>query len=163
MTDIILDSVRSEPEQTENPDLTAVQRITVGGIGGIMPIIATLMVSNYFPSPITDGNYYVGIFLRVVLFFAVGAGVVWLHKDVWERYPVFRLGLTAPAMIAAMISTGSANAADTQAAIELGASEVRVAALETAAKDTVMSDALPSNIFFGNCTILDGFLGRKCK
>ena len=112
------------------------QRLLVGGLGGITPIVATMMAGEYENLPLPDSQgldeFYIGFGLRIVLFFCVGALFVWLHQEVRGRYPVFRLGLTAPALIAAMIGAAPAEAA-----------EARVASLQGPAAVVVMSDALP--------------------
>lgn len=131
------------------------------------PIIATLMVGEHeLLPPLQDptaANFYIGLCLRSTLFFLVGAVFVWLHTEVRTRYAVFRLGVTAPALIAAMMGAAPAQATAPQAPDQAAAAEVRVAALQVP-NGSVMSDALPPDVVLQRkCSVWDGFLGRKCK
>ena len=131
------------------------------------PIIATLMVGEHEilppPSDPTAANFYFGLGLRGALFFLVGAVFVWLHTEVRTRYAVFRLGVTAPALIAAMLGAAPAQATAPVGNGQAKASEIRVAALQLSAGD-VMSDALPPDVVLQQrCRVLDGLIGRKCR
>ena len=169
MTTTTLDSADRAVEPARKRDLTPLQRLFVGGLGGITPIVATLMAGEHenLPLPDFDGlmSFYLGFGFRVMMFFCVGALFVWLHHEVRGRYAVFRLGLTAPALIAAMIGAAPAEAAASRTASIFGNEEVRVAALEIPGVAVTMSDVLPEGVVFKKrrCTFLDGFLGRKCK
>jgi len=153
--------------RAEETELTPAQKLVVGGLGGITPIVATLMAGEYSNHPeVADAgaaNFWIGFCLRAALFFVVGAVFVWLHQEVKGRWPVFRLGVTAPALIAAMIGSAPAEAKSAIGAWNLGTAEIRVAALQSDLGTGVMSDAMPFDLVFRECSILDGFLGRKCK
>ncbi len=140
------------------------------------PIIATLMVGEHqLLPPLSDPtavNFYIGLGLRSALFFLVGAVFVWLHTEVQTRYAVFRLGVTAPALIAAMLGAAPVQATAPDASAQARTAESRVATLQVATLQVaggvtwggVMSDALPPEIVLQKkCSIWDGFLGRKCK
>lgn len=159
----------SEAGPVKRDQLTANQRLLVGGLGGVTPIIATMMAGGYETLPLPDYqgllDFYFGFSLRITLFFCVGAVFVWLHQEVRGRYAVFRLGVTAPALIAAMIGASPAEAADDRVARAFGSGEIRVAALSQPQAAMTLSDALPVEVVYRTkrCSILDGFLGRKCK
>lgn len=157
----------SAPQHPKKVDLTPRQKLIVGGLGGMTPIIATLMVGEHeLLPPVQDptaANFYIGLGLRSTLFFLVGAVFVWLHTEVRTRYAVFRLGVTAPALIAAMMGAAPAQATAPQATGQAAAAEVRVAALQVP-NGSVMSDALPPDVVLQRkCSVWDGFFGRKCK
>ena len=159
----------TEAAPVKREQLTANQRLLVGGLGGVTPIIATMMAGGYEALPLPDYQglleFYFGFCLRITLFFCVGALFVWLHQEVRGRYAVFRLGVTAPALIAAMIGASPADAADGKTIGAYGGNEVRVAALSLPEAALTLSDALPVEVVYRTkrCSILDGFLGRKCK
>lgn len=165
MTTASFESTPGAAGQVRRADLTPLQRLLVGGLGGITPIVATLMAGEYENLPLPDYEglvqFYLGYGLRILLFFCVGALFVWLHQEVRGRYPVFRLGLTAPALIAAMIGAAPAEAAGS--AVASGADDRRAAALEATSLSIGLSDPLPEGLVLSKrCSFLDGFLGRKC-
>ena len=159
------------------PIASELQRLIVGGIGGAVPIIATLVAGEYknFEDATDAYPYYMGLGLRTIIFFAAGAFFVWLHQAVRTRYAVFQLGIAAPALIIAMVEAKPAEPTEI-----VNGAEVRVAYLEDAEQSSVVSDALPPGmgnveqslvnsdalapvtILFGECSIWDGLLGRKC-
>ncbi len=166
MSTTTFESGHGGARRAKGADLTSSQRLLVGGLGGITPIIATLMAGEYENLPLLDYQgleFYIGYGLRIMLFFCVGALFVWLHQEVRGRYPVFRLGVTAPALIAAMMGTAPAEAAESHAASAFGGTEARVVSLHSFAASGAMPDALlAEGILHKRCGILDGFLGRKC-
>ncbi len=148
-----------ESDAAEDANLTTFQKVMVGGLGGTMPGIAVLAAGEYNHLLQGDVEYITGYCVRLVLFFFVGAIVVWLHADIRRRYAAFQLGLTAPALIASMLGTAAINTANAQTAF---GPEILTAQLDQAADSTVMSDELPFTVVFGNCSVVDGILGRKC-
>jgi hypothetical protein len=159
----------TEPEQ----EMIPAARLLLGGVAGMTPMLITLGAGQYQNIPIPgEGSalgydqYYLGMLLKAVTFFALGALVVWLHTTVRTRYAVFRLGVTAPALFAAYLGASEpAEASGLQSGMELNAPQARMASVEPAALNTVMSDAMLPPVFQQRreCSILDGFLGRKCE
>jgi hypothetical protein len=147
------------------------QRLMVGGIGGMTPVVVTLLAGEYknVEGAGSPELYYAGLALRALLLFAIGAFFVWLNQAVRTRYATFQLGAAAPALIVAMLNSNPAESAapvEARGAPSQATSEVVLAALEGTAQDRIISDALaPRTILFGEeeCTIWDGLLGRKCK
>ena len=137
------------------------EKLIIGGIGGMAPIVVTLLAGEYENAVGQEAAYlyYIGLCLRALLFFGVGAFFVWLHQAIRTRYAVFQLGIAAPALIVAMAHATPAASADT---LSDSTSEVRAALEENAKQSAVMLDALPPGTFYANCSILDGILGREC-
>jgi hypothetical protein len=127
-----------------------------------MPLIAVLAAGEYINFETATDSYYFGYAVRLFLFFFLGALVVWLHADTRRRYPAFRLGMTAPALVASMLSTAAADVGGTASAFSAPANEVQVALLDDSRDRAAMSDALPPTVVFGKCSVVDGILGRKC-
>jgi hypothetical protein len=144
--------------------MTPLQSAIIGGLGGMTPLIAAFAAGEYENVMTADFNYLLGYGLRSVALFFVGAVFVWLHTDARSRYSAFRLGMTAPAIIATMLSTASANAGETQTTFSSVGSEILVASIDTIRSDALASNVLPPDVFFDKeCTVLDGLIGRKCK
>ena len=146
-------------------------RLLVGGIGGVTPIVVSIVGGEYrnFEVP-QDFYFYVGFLVRVVAFFALGAVMVWLHHGVRDRYPVFRLGITAPAVFAALLNANHIPADEAQTDAGLATTEIRVAQLASSDRP-VLSDAWPGLRIVRQQAggsdavecIVKGFLGKKCK
>lgn len=166
MTDITFATHRREPAATTAKELTVLQSALIGGVGGIMPIIATLAGGEYetlVTMTVEDVNYVLGFGLRVVALFFLGAVLVWLHTDVRTRYAAFRLGVAGPAIVATMLSSTSANSADLVSSSAAGPPEVLVAMLDTGDGGSASDAIRPVVVFSGDCTVIDGLIGRKCK
>lgn len=162
-------------ESDNRQEMAPIHRLLLGGVAGITPMLVTFAAGDYVAvfqdaatSPENFAIYSIGMLMKGAVFFAIGALLVWLHSSVRTRYAVFRLGLTAPALVAASISAHNANeASGNQQSAELIAPQALVAMLEPASTNFVISDALLPAVVFQQqqrkCTVLDGFLGRKCK
>jgi hypothetical protein len=95
------------------------QRFLIGGAGGLAPILMFFVngsVPHYF-----NGSFVfiaIGFLARAIGLFAVGGLVVLLYPEVKQPFKIFQLGLSAPAMIAGLL-TASTNSpllpADTNA------------------------------------------------
>lgn len=168
MTTLTIDTIRGSADPAD-PPLSRVEKLVIGGVGGMTPILATLVGGEIdrLPAQLLAPEgvyYYVGLLARAVLFFTVGAVFVWLHGDVRTRYAVFRLGIAAPAILAAgMGSSAQAGAPDARMTAAVGGAEIRLALHEDTGARAALSDALPPGIVFGKCTVVDGLLGRKCR
>jgi len=166
MTDLTLAAGTSTIRTSGKTEVSGMQSALIGGLGGMMPIVATVAAGEYQTlSQLTmqDAGYAIGFGLRAVALFFIGAVLVWIHSDVRTRYGAFRLGMTAPALIATVLSSASANAEPLSSA-GLRVQEVQVAALDTGAGPATLSDALPQSVLFADeCGVIDGLIGRKCK
>jgi hypothetical protein len=165
MTDATLQSSQTPARSAERRLLSDAEALVIGGLGGITPIVVMLLAgehTNLPDSPLSPESigYYVGLALRTVLLFSVGAVAVWLHKEVRTRYAAFRLGIAAPALIATMVGSASSQA---NAAVRYSVSDALLTQHANTPTRAVKFDALPPDIVFGNCTVTDGLLGRKCK
>jgi hypothetical protein len=164
------------PPQSPSPDsppsreLTGLQSALIGGLGGTMPIVAMLAAGEYANLEQLEGGftvYMIGLGLRVFGLFALGAIWVWLHTDTRRRYPAFRLGMTAPAIVTTIVNASAmAGAGPAEAAqnVQLTAIDPAPAVVRTDADPPGLR--LPEAWFADSkkdCTVLDGLLGRKCK
>jgi hypothetical protein len=97
--------------------MTEKERFIIGGVGGLAPILMFAVDGSLQKS--LDGSYFLialGFLARVVIMFLIGGFVARLYPEVKLRYKVFQLGVSAPAMIAGLMSasTGSAGPLLTQ-------------------------------------------------
>lgn len=164
MANVAVDSPKASRAHADAPVRSELQKLIIGGVGGTAPIVATLVAGEYDNTAEAEAAYLydVGLVLRALLFFGVGAFFVWLHDAVRTRYAVFQLGVAAPALIVAMVHANPVQPAEVQTAAAHGAFEVRLASLESTERSTAFPDSLSPDILFAKCSILDGLLGRKC-
>jgi hypothetical protein len=88
-------------------------KILIGGTGALMPSVLNLLVvdfANVFSA--FDPWTAVGYCVRVIVLFALGGLVAYLHKEERNVVKVFELGIVAPALITAMINASNANGAE---------------------------------------------------
>ncbi len=80
-------------------------RLIIGGIGGIAPIIISLLVVD-LRSLITDMQMMdaIGLAVRCSVLVFIGALVGYLHQDEAEPFKVFQLGIAAPALLTTAIN-----------------------------------------------------------
>lgn len=85
--------------------LTDRTRIIIGGIGGIAPLIISLLVVD-LKSLIGDLAMMdaVGLVVRCLVLIFVGAMVGYLHNSEHEPFKVFQLGIAAPALLTTAIN-----------------------------------------------------------
>ena len=85
--------------------LTDKSRIIIGGIGGIAPLIISLLVvdltSLLHDLALMDA---IGLTVRCLVLTFVGAMVGYLHNTEQEPFKVFQLGIAAPALLATAIN-----------------------------------------------------------
>ncbi len=104
--------------------MTMLNRFLWGGIGGLAPILATVLilegetVARYLEELRQGGSILtvVGYGARVVGLFVVGGLWAGLHKSEADPKKLFQLGIVAPAMITGMIS--ASNVGRAQSAVE---------------------------------------------
>jgi len=85
------------------------RRFLIGGAGGLAPILMFVVNGSVLHN--FNGNFVfiaVGFLFRAVGLFVLGGFAVFLYPEVKQRFKIFQLGLSAPAMIAGLI-TASAN------------------------------------------------------
>jgi hypothetical protein len=84
------------------------ERFLIGGAGGLAPILMFFVngsVPRYFNSAFAFEA--LGFLARAVFLFLIGGFVVLLYPEVKQRIKVFQLGLSAPAMIAGIMTASS--------------------------------------------------------
>lgn len=88
-------------------------KILIGGVGALMPSVLNLLVvdfSNVFSA--LDPWAAVGYCVRVIVLFALGGLVAYLHKEERNVVKLFELGIVAPALITAMINASNASSVE---------------------------------------------------
>jgi len=85
--------------------LSTSTRLIIGGIGGIAPIIISLLVVD-LNTLINDLRMMdaIGLAVRVSILVFIGGLVGYLHQDETEPFKVFQLGIAAPAMLTTAIN-----------------------------------------------------------
>ena len=80
-------------------------RLIIGGIGGIAPIIISLLVVD-LNSLINDLQMMdaIGLAVRCSVLIFIGGLVGYLHQDESEPFKVFQLGIAAPALLTTAIN-----------------------------------------------------------
>ncbi len=78
----------------------ALERILIGGIGAIAPVLLSLMVIDLKTLLLSlTAVTVISYLLRAIVLFAVGALVAWLHKSERDQFKLFQLGMAAPALV----------------------------------------------------------------
>ena len=80
-------------------------RIIIGGIGGIAPLIISLLVVD-LTSLLSDLAMMdaIGLAVRCLVLIFIGAMVGYLHNNEHEPFKVFQLGIAAPALLTTAIN-----------------------------------------------------------
>jgi hypothetical protein len=81
------------------------QRFLVAGLGGVSPVLISLIVIDLQTlllkvTPILVISYLI----KILALFALGGLIGWLHKNERELFKLFQLGIAAPALITAGIN-----------------------------------------------------------
>ena len=93
------------------------QRFLWGGIGGLIPIVmfaADGTLQQYFNlngSSATNASGIIGFALRVIGMFVLGGGVVYFYPEIKNQGKLLQLGLSAPALVAGLMTAGAPKAA----------------------------------------------------
>ncbi len=123
-------------------------RFFIGGAGGLAPIF--MFFFNGTVSHNFNGSFVfiaIGFLVRALALFALGGFVAYLHSDVNDRFMIFQLGVSAPAMLAGLL-TATANSpllpADTNSAAIVLNPVVVYAASATPAADDLKHFTLPT-------------------
>lgn len=85
--------------------MTAKQRIMIGGLGALTPLLVSFLAVDY-------RNIFVGLtlvallsyLLRIVVLFYLGGLVSYLHREETNRVKLFELGIVAPALITGFLN-----------------------------------------------------------
>jgi hypothetical protein len=88
--------------------MAGLKRFVIGGIGGLAPVIAFVAAIDVSPhlSDMTNVKA-LGHAVKVLLLFAIGGFVAWLHVTEDEPFKLFEIGLGGPALIAGVIATNT--------------------------------------------------------
>jgi hypothetical protein len=93
---------------TEEPapqHLTTRQKIVLGGLGALTPIVVNLLVVD--STTIFGGLtalVLIGYVIRIVVLFYLGGLVAYLHKEENSGLQLFELGIVAPALITSLMN-----------------------------------------------------------
>lgn len=91
----------------EIKDRQARQRFIIAGIGGMMPVLLSLIVIDLETILLQVTALSVASYaIRAIALFAVGGLVGWLNKKEIDPVKLFQLGIAAPALITAAINGG---------------------------------------------------------
>lgn len=93
------------------------EKLLLGGIGGLMPLIASFIVLDaetiasyieHFNDPNKRGMILLcGYFLKAFLMFSTGSLWAYLHNSEESLLKIFQLGIVAPAIISGFIQSGN--------------------------------------------------------
>jgi hypothetical protein len=80
------------------------QRILIGGIGALMPIIVNLLIVDF--EKLADYNFLrtFGYLIKTLVLFGLGGLIAYFNKDEVNAFKLFQLGLGAPALIVGMLN-----------------------------------------------------------
>lgn len=92
----------------KKPPLDTKTRILVGAIGGISPIIISLLVVDivvlFNETGLMDG---IGLGIRFFVLIFIGGLIGYLHQNEEEPFKLFQLGIAAPALLTTAINGNS--------------------------------------------------------
>ena len=88
--------------------MTTHQKILLGGLGALTPIIINLLVADLRVLLLGLTTLtFLGYVIRVVILFYLGGLVAFLHKDETSPLKLFELGIVAPTLITGLINAGN--------------------------------------------------------
>ncbi len=95
------------------------QKIIIGGLGAITPVIMNLLVVDINVLLINLTLFaFIGYAIRVVILFYLGGIVAFLHKNENSPVKLFELGIVAPALITALLNANQVKVTKDIAQIE---------------------------------------------
>lgn len=95
------------------------QKIIIGGLGALTPIIMNLLVVDINVLVINLTLFaFIGYAIRVVILFYLGGLVAFLHKNENSPVKLFELGIVAPALITALLNANQVKVTKDIAQIE---------------------------------------------
>jgi len=162
------------PPLPNEPPLALWKRLAIGGIGGLLPLVATLFVKDvetlngYWDTfvngvntgaPLMTGGYI----LRGTFLFLAGAFVVWFQNTGNDPKKILQFGMAAPGLLASMVLAYSAQNALVKPddAPEQGARSSVVG--EANASDGELDEQSAQTLFSDRTAlakVLSGFLGQ---
>jgi hypothetical protein len=100
-------AVGKKRREIKERQMSTFQRFAIGGVGGLLPIIVSLVSFNTASvidhlDLLTPG-IYIGYFIKVIALFALG-GIVAAFSDTTRPWDLLVLGIAAPALITAYIN-----------------------------------------------------------
>ncbi|MDT3382480.1 hypothetical protein RNI52_34460 [Labrys neptuniae] len=101
-----------EKMPTNQRKLNIIELFALGSLGGILPIVASLVTADLapiidHPEAFTIGNY-IGYGIRVVALIILGGVMTSLNKDVIQPLALVQIGIAAPALVTSYISGSTA-------------------------------------------------------
>jgi hypothetical protein len=112
---------KSLSDSQEGSPMSKVTIFCLGGLGGLLPILATLVTVDLAPvidhaNALTLGNY-LGYGIRVVALVVLGGIMALLNGEVRQPLTLVQLGIAAPALITAYINGTSPSLAPQRSAL----------------------------------------------
>lgn len=132
--------------------MTPRDRIAIGGLGGMTPVIMNLLVVDMV-STLASVTLIVGLayMLRVLAMVAAGGIVGWLHEDELKPSKVFQLGMVAPALLTGLMNGAALRVDSVQHGQQAGLLAATVRAAEQAPVVTadVPQETIGQQVFRG--------------
>ncbi len=99
----------------EKSTLTTRERLMIGGLGALTPVMANLLVVD-LKHVLAEAELYsiLGYIIRCSVLFVIGVVVAYLHDDETNKVKMFQFGMGAPAMLLVGLNGSSVAEQDTQ-------------------------------------------------
>jgi hypothetical protein len=103
------------------------ERFIYGGIGGLAPVLLSLLVIDLKTLLLTLSWLAIGSYLiKVIGLFLLGGLVAWLHKKESDPTKLFQLGIAGPALITAALNGSQISLPQTTLQTQTGQSKVNI-------------------------------------
>lgn len=95
--------------------LTIRERLMIGGLGALTPVMANLLVVD-LKHVLAEAELYsiLGYIIRCSVLFVIGVVVAYLHDDETNKVKMFQFGMGAPAMLLVGLNGSQVADSDTQ-------------------------------------------------
>lgn len=134
------------------------QRILMGGLGALTPLLINLLAVDFASLNLSPGPFvWVGYLVRVLILFYIGAMVAYLYKDEVNMLKLFQLGVAAPALITSFMNAGNVQKNSSVAYTPPAISQIQVNSITKT--PTIKTFALPEVSAYAQ--IVSGFTGRS--
>jgi hypothetical protein len=111
-----MSAIETSFPQSSVDELTTRNKILIGGVGALTPIILNLLIvdlkTTFAPFTVLVLSTY---FLRVGILFCIGGGMAYFHKQERSALKLFEIGIVAPAMITAFMNGSNIKEANMRA------------------------------------------------